>query len=56
MEIWVSDQITKMQLNIIGVKRQDLRTYRCVADNILGRREGKIAVTGEISSLSALTG
>ena len=46
VEIWVSDQITKMQLKIIGVKRQDLTTYRCVAKNILGEREGKIILTG----------
>ena len=46
VEIWVSDQTTKMQLNIIGVKRQDLGTYRCVANNILGHREGRIVVTG----------
>ena len=46
VEIWVSDQITKMQLKILGVKRQDLRTYRCVANNILGETEGKVTLTG----------
>ena len=51
VEIWVSDQITKMQLNIIGVRRHDLTTYRCVANNILGEREGKIVLTGSSVSL-----
>ena len=46
VEVWVADQMTKMQLKITGVSRSDLTTYRCVARNILGQQEGRISLTG----------
>jgi hypothetical protein len=44
----VNDHVTKMQLNIIGVRREDLDDYRCVAKNSLGETDGKIRIYGEI--------
>ena len=56
MEIWVADQQSQTQLNIIGVTREDLRSYLCVAKNSLGEMSRRIKLTGNIClSLSALT-
>ena len=47
VEIWVNDHVTKMQLNIIGVRKSDFNKYRCVAKNSLGETDGKIRLYGE---------
>ena len=50
MEIWVADQQSQTQLNIIGVTREDLRSYLCVAKNSMGEMSRKIRLTGNIMS------
>ena len=45
--IWVSDHVTKMQLTITGVKKEDFTDYRCVARNSLGETDGKIKIYGK---------
>ena len=51
VEIWVNDHITKMHLNIIGVRREDFDDYRCVAKNSLGATDGKIRIHGSLEIL-----
>ena len=46
VEIWVADQISQMQLNIIGVTVDDFKTYRCVAKNSMGESMKKIRLLG----------
>ena len=48
MEIWVADQQCQTQLNIIGVTREDLRSYLCVAKNSRGEMSKKIRLTGKL--------
>ena len=49
MEIWLADQQSQTQLNIVGVTREDLRSYLCVARNSMGEMSRKIKLTGKAS-------
>ena len=49
VEIWLADQQSQTQLNIVGVTREDLRSYLCVARNSMGEMSRKIKLTGKTS-------
>ena len=53
MEIWVADQQSQTQLNIIGVTREDLRSYLCVAKNSMGEMSRKIRLTGKYYNVTS---
>ena len=53
MEIWVADQQSQTQLNIIGVTREDLRSYLCVAKNSMGEMSRKIRLTGKYNEVTS---
>ena len=51
VEIWVGDQQSQTQLNIVGVTREDLRSYLCVAKNSLGEMSRRVKLSGKWSYL-----
>ena len=49
----MADQQSQTQLNIIGVTREDLRSYLCVAKNSMGEMSRKIRLTGKYDEVTS---